>query len=432
MTRLGFAVIRHPLEEGGEEAPRILEEGAGALRAAGIEIVEAPGFIEDEASAVAAGRRFYDERVPLIVLAAATWSADSLLLDLLEECRVPLVTWAFPGMKTGSMCGCQQFGCVLKELGKEYRFAFGSARDPAAIGRIVEYAKAVGLAADLRKVRLGLAGYRIAGMTEVTFDELELKAALGPRVIHYGLDDIERQMRDVPAAEARALWRARLGGIAKVSAGDAEIIDSMRGAIALRRIAERDRLSGMAVECYPRFMGRLCLAASLLADEGIAIGCEGDVNSTVAMLILERLTGGPVHNTDGLGVDFDKGSIVFSHCGSGSLRLAASPEAIEIAHVRLMDQGACALFPGRPGPVTLVNLVGRRGTYRMGIAFGEAIPTGMVFAGNPTEVVIEGGVRPYLDLIAREGLGHHWMIGYGDVRGALREFCAHVGIRCVG
>ena len=50
------------------------------------------------------------------------------------------------------------------------------------------------------------------------------------------------------------------------------------------------------------------------------------------------------------------------------------------------------LFPGKPGPVTLVNLVGRRGTYRMGVAYGQAVPTGMVFPGNPTKVVLAGGV----------------------------------------
>ena len=110
---------------------------------------------------------------------------------------------------------------------------------------------------------------------------------------------------------------------------------------------------------------------------------------------------------------------------------AASFHKIGIAHVRLMQQGACVLFAGRPGPVTLVNLVGRRGTYRMGVACGKAIPTGMVFAGNPTKVVLEGGVQHYLDVIAREGLGHHWMIGYGDVRKPLRDLCVLLGIPCV-
>ncbi len=426
--RVGLAVIRHPLEEGGEQAPRIFADAAQALRAAGMDVVEAPTSVEDEASAVAVGRHFYDHRTPAIVLAAATWSADPLVLDLLAECNVPIVTWALPGMNTGSMCGCQQFCYVLKELGKPYRFAFGQPDDAAVIGRIDHYVTAVNLAAELRKTRMGLVGYRVPGMTEVTFDELALKGVLGPRTVHYGLKQIAERMADVPEADALATWQQRMGHVKKVSVGQADIVASMRAYHVFKQLADSDGLSGLAVECYPEFMGRFCAAASLLADEGIVIGCEGDMNSTVAMLILTRLTGQPVHNTDPLGVDTDEGSIVYSHCGSGSLSLAQSPDDVEAAHVRLMDQGLCLLFPGKPGPVTLVNLVGRQGTYRMGVAHGRAVPTDMVFAGNPTKVVLEGGVQNHLDVVAREGLGHHWMIAYGDVRAQLEEFCAVIGM----
>jgi L-arabinose isomerase len=426
--RIGFAVIRHPLEEGGEKAPEILAAGARALRAAGLDVVEAPAFPEDPASAVTAGRHFYDQRVPAIVLAAATWSADPNLLDMLEECNVPVVTWALPGMNTGSMCGCQQFGYVLKELGRPCRFVFGEPDQPHVVGAIREYASAVALAAELRKSRFGLVGYRVPGMTEVSFDEVELKATIGPRTIHYGLDTVETKMSEIAEADALSVWRQRLGHVSNVNVKEADRIDSMRGYLALKALAAADGLAGMAIECYPRFMGRLCTACSLLADDDVVVGCEADMNSTVAMKILTRLTGQPVHNTDPLGVDMDAGWIVYSHCGNGSCSLAESPDKIEIANVRLMQQGTCVLFPGKPGPVTLVNLCGRRGTYRMGVAFGEAIPTDMCFAGNPTKVVLEGGVQHHLDVIAAEGLGHHWMIGYGDVRPELRAFCETVGI----
>jgi L-fucose isomerase-like protein len=431
VPRVGLAVIRHPLEEGGEQAPGLFKEAASALRAAGAEVVEAPSFLEDDTTAMDVGRFFYDQRVPVIVLAAATWSADPHLLDMLEECNVPVVTWGFPGMNTGSMCGCQQFGYVLRELEKPYRFVFGTADDDEVVARVMDYVTAVNLSASLRRSRFGLLGYRVPGMTEVTFDELELKAVLGPRVIHYGLEEVAGLMADFPESQAISAWKERMAHVGKVNVEQADIVDSMCGYFALKHLADKDSLSGLAIECYPQFMGRLCLAGSLLADEGIVIGCEADMNSTVAMFLLSRMTGQPVHNTDGLGVDMERGSIVFSHCGNGSMSLAQSPDAVEIANVRLMHRGICVLFPGKPGPVTLVNLVGRRGTYRMGVAFGEAIETDMVFAGNPTKVVLEGGAGPYLDTIAQEGLGHHWMIGYGDVRRALKTFCAHIGIPCI-
>ncbi len=429
--KVGFVVIRHPLEEGGEHAPRIFSEGVKALQAAGFDVVGAQSFVEDPVSAVAVGRLFYEQRVPVIVLAAATWSADPLVLDLLEESNVPIVTWALPGMNTGSMCGCQQLCYVLKELGRRYRFVYGPMDDASTLRQVSGYVAAANVAAELRKARMGLLGYRIGGMTEVTFDELELKGLLGPRTIHYGLDAVSKAMTQVSETDALGTWRERLGHVKRISVTETEKVQSMRAYLTLRRLARQDGLSGMAVECYPSFMGQFCVAASLLADEDILIGCEGDMNSTVAMLILSRLTDGPVHNTDSLGVDLKEQSIVYSHCGAGSMSLAACPDDIELAHVRLMHEGACVLFCGKPGPVTLVNLVGRRGTYRLGVATGHAISTGMVFAGNPTKVVIEGGAQRHLEAVAREGLGHHWMIGYGDARESLSEFCGLLGIPMV-
>ena len=40
----------------------------------------------------------------------------------------------------------------------------------------------------------------------------------------------------------------------------------------------------------PTIYGKICLAYSLLAEEEIVGGCEGDVNNTVTMKILFNLT----------------------------------------------------------------------------------------------------------------------------------------------
>jgi L-fucose isomerase-like protein len=329
------------------------------------------------------------------------------------------------------MCGSQQLGYVLRELGHPSRFVFGDAGDTAIRDRVLKFARAATLAQALRKTRLGLIGYRVPGMTEVTFDELELKSLLGPRVVHLGVNALEEAIEGVDEKQARELWDRASPRFGKVSVPDSDLLGSLKATIALREWCGEHLLAGAAVACYPELMGRVCLAASVLADEGIVIGCEGDMNSTAAMLILSRLTGEPVHNTDPLGVDREENSIVFSHCGSGSPSLAESRDKIELGHVRLAGEGCCVLFPGKPGRVTLVNLVGRKGTYRMGVFTGLAVPTKMVFAGNPTKIVLDGGVDRFLEVVAREGLGHHWMVGYGDVTGELRELADLVGLELI-
>lgn len=171
-------------------------------------------------------------------------------------------------------------------------------------------------------------------------------------------------------------------------------------------------------------MGKVCLAYSLLAEEGIVGGCEGDVNNTVAMKILSDLTGKPVHNTDLLYPDLKSQTILYSHCGSGGFSIANDPTQIHLSPVRLLNQGVCVLFPAQTGIVTLVNLVGRKGTFRMSAITGEAIECGMEFPGNPLKVRFQRSLDEINESIASKGIGHHWMVGYGDVRNELEYFCS--------
>ncbi len=219
--------------------------------------------------------------------------------------------------------------------------------------------------------------------------------------------------------------------VGKVNVDGKEGLNSVKTYLVFKKWIKGKNLSGLAVECYPDFMGKVCLAYSLLSEEGISGSCEGDVNSLVAMLMLYFLTGSPVHNTDLLIPYKEDNSILFSHCGSGGFSLAEDKENISLSPVRLANKGVCVLFPGKPGKVTLVNLVGRKDTYRMCIVKGEAVKTEMVFAGNPVRVKLPIPVNKFLDIVAENGFGHHWMIGYGDVKEELEDFCKLVGLHYI-
>jgi L-arabinose isomerase len=144
--------------------------------------------------------------------------------------------------------------------------------------------------------------------------------------------------------------------------------------------------------------------------------------------MLTWLTGQPTHNTDWLD-PLDDGSVVFTHCGSGSYILAANRRDIVLAPVRLANQGVCSLFPARPGPVTLVSLMPSGEGYQMAVMEGEALPTEMVFPGNPLRVRFASPVDRIIRWIHDEGIGHHWAAGYGHVSAELRALANIVGRR---
>lgn len=429
-VRLGLVVVASPLEVGAGEAPALRERllaALGGFEPERLELIPFEPPVTDPDSALAAGRFLSERRVDALCAVAASWFEDYLLLDLLEECSVPLIAWARPGMETGSLCGMQQLGFMLKALGYSYCFLFDELEASQALQRAWHYALAAAVKRQLRRARLGLMGHRVEGMTETTVHELAMKRVFGPRVV--GLDTAQflERAANMPAEEAFARWEALKGQVGSVQVPAEAGLESLRFYLALKELIAQGGLAAVAIGCYPHLMGKVCLAASLLGEEGVPIACEGDVNGALGMLLLTRLTGQPVHNTDLLDPIPAHNSIVFSHCGSGGFSLAPSPSAITLAPVRLMEQGLCCLFPARPGPCTLINIVPTMAGYKLAVLYGQALETTMVFPGNPLEVRFQSDYRHILTWIVDNGLGHHWMAAYGDLRPMLVDLAGMTG-----
>jgi L-fucose isomerase-like protein len=423
--KVAVAALASPLEVGAERAPQAAEDLAAVLRAAGYEVV-ALGAISTAEAAVAAGRRLAAAGAAALAFVPVSWFEDYLVLDLLEECSLPLCLWPLPGMETGALCGTQQLTCYLKQLGTPFEAVFGAIEAGSALDRVLAFLRAAALHRRLRRARIGLAGQRVRGMTEVAVNEMALKQALGPRVVTVDLVGLLKRAQAADAATAAAVWDRVRAAAGKVCVSDEAGREAAGVYLAIQDTVRQEGLAALAFGCYPDFMGCACLAASLLADAGIPLGCEGDVNTVVGQFMLMGLTGEATHNTDWLD-PLPDGSVVFTHCGSGSYRLAEKRGDITLAPVRLADRGVCSLFPARPGPVTLVSLMPVAAGYQVAVLEGEELSTEMVFPGNPLRVSFARPVDEIIRWIYDEGIGHHWAAGYGHVGAELRAWARIAG-----
>ena len=425
IPHIGVGSLSSPLEVGADRAPQAASDLARLLKEAGCEVT-ALGPIGTPDHAVKAGRKLAESHVHAVALASASWSEDYLALDLLEECCVPVLLWSLPGMETGALCGSQQLACYLNQLEMSYACVFAPIGPGEPLDRAKAFLQAAALKHRLRRARIGLAGHRVAGMTDVAVNEIALKKSIGPYVIPLDLPKLLARAAEIPDDQARPIWNDVVGRSGTCQVRDEEGLDSMKVYLAVKELVEQHGLGALTIGCYPHLMGRVCLAASLLADEGVPLACEGDVNGAVGQLILTLLTQGPTHNADWL-EPLPDGTVVLTHCGSGSFALAEKREDIQLASVRLMGQGVCALFPAKPGPVTLINLVPKGDGYQCAVLEGEAISTEMVFPGNPLRVRFPQPTGQLIDWIHEEGIGHHWMAGYGRVLPELAHWAAIAG-----
>lgn len=422
---VGVASVSSPLEVGADRAPQATIDLARVLENADCQVLQL-GSIGSPDQAVAAGKKATEHHVDAIVFTPASWFEDYLVLDFLEECQVPLLFWPLPGMETGALCGTQQITCYLKQLEHPYYAVFGDLSDQNCLKKAKQFLRAATLKKYLRRARIGIAGQRIPGMTHTSPNEFMLKKAVGPRVVPLDLPLLLEKVNQLPNDEAIERWKRVVERAGSCQVKDEEGIYSMKVYTVVKGLIEKYGLDALTIGCYPHLMGKVCLSASLLADEGIPFGCEGDLNGVVGQLMLMLLTDTPTHHTDWLDPLEDE-TVIFTHCGSGSFSLAEKQSDITLASVRLMGQGVCALFPAKPGPVTLLSLIAQPGGYQYALLEGEALSTELLFPGNPVRVRFSQPTSEIMDWIFNEGIGHHWMIGYGHVGEELRAWAKIVG-----
>ena len=415
--------LAHPFEVGYDQAQYLLDTTAQTLGALGISCQNTGVVMHDlkTVEQAADALKYIDADVLLICI--ATWSEDHHLLDLLGYVDKPVILRAYPARDTGSLCCAHQIGAVFTDIGKTYEFVYGEPEDPACAEKVRTIATAYALKNTMNKVRVGAIGGRVKGMTEIAYDEFSIKEKLGARVVNLDEKEMTEKVAALSDREAEAILAQKQDMLrpCTVLSTKESMLESIKYYDAMRALAEEYSLSALSVKCYTTYMGKICLGYSILAEEGIVGSCEGDVTNALTMKILYELSGKPINNTDLLYLDEEKNTILFSHCGSSGFSIASGE--IQLAPVRLAETGVCCKFLMEPGTVTLVNICGHGEKFRLSAMVGEAIPCGMEFPGNPMVVKFRKRVEDINEEIMANGIGHHWMIGYGNFLPELKNFC---------
>jgi L-fucose isomerase-like protein len=191
----------------------------------------------------------------------------------------------------------------------------------------------------------------------------------------------------------------------------------------LRHLADRERLDGLAVRCWPEFFTQLgcaaCGALSMLSDEQTPCSCEADVNGTLTQLILQWLSGEPAFGSDLVSLDPDQDGAVLWHCGLAPLAMA-DPDVPPRGTIHSNRKLPLLLeFPLKPGRVTVARLSEATGSYRLVVGGGEMLQAPPSFSGTTGLLRFDRPVQEVMNIILSEGLEHHLSITYGEHRPAL-------------
>lgn len=145
----------------------------------------------------------------------------------------------------------------------------------------------------------------------------QIRNRLGPEVISMSQEQVTAAYKaiDPAAAEAEAerYWIRQAKNIVEPSKAD--IINSARLYLAIKDIMIRERAQAITSSACMGAPAKGCLTFSKLNDLGLVGACEGDMDSTLTMLIFSYAFGVPGFISDPL-FDTSKNAVIHAHCTS--------------------------------------------------------------------------------------------------------------------
>jgi len=196
--------------------------------------------------------------------------------------------------------------------------------------------------------------------------------------------------------------------------------DAVRVYLAMRQLAEKHQLDAITPRCFDlvlKLQTTGCFALAQLNDEGIIAGCEGDLVSTMGMLLAQKLTGQKSWMANPAQVDTAGNAIWLAHCTVA--RCMVSEYRLRSHFETGLSVGIQGRFP--PGPVTLLR-IGGKSMEEMWLAEGEILETGDAENLCRTQVKIHLANGGNVSDLLQSPLGNHLVMIQGKYAERIRSW----------
>ena len=406
---------------------------------------------------------FENNQVDFVLLQCTSFSAGTLAPIFARIKNAALGLWAIPefakdgAVPFNSLCAINMYSAIIGHYLKEYKIPmkwyFGDVEDPLFYERLRITVCALKAIKRMRSAKVALIGGIAPGFDDLYDDERNLiKLFDGIRInrLHeYSeIRDIAMNLEESVVKERMA---QELGDVKSVDAKAESLLEiNARFALAYETFVEKYQYDALAISCWPKFQNEfkysVCAVLGELNDKGVVAACEGDLTSSISMLLLKYLSEDQTMVMDLSAFDQEDDSVLMWHCGPASKRfcekdgyklglnysgMAHDPKSKEINGCGVTRD---MIFD--PGRVTIARLTGE--SDKMFVASGIIGDTGKPsFHGSRGWVGnLEINRQPvtalnFLNTILVQRFQHHFPIVKGDYTRELLEAMAWLGLKKV-
>lgn len=361
----------------------------------------------------------------LVILVYGAFTGDDICCGLADELKVPLVLWApreeawvrEDRLYANALCSAAMNGASLKRIHATHHIVFGNKEEARAAKEIRDIVRAYAAVKNIKGRTFGLFGYRPTAFYNCSFDEVAIRRTFGINVEETDLKVVFDRMAAFPEQTvANEMKRVEeTWNTAEVPEGHLE--NHARLYLALKELMDVQKYDYAAIKCWPE-MGNLhttpCAVLGRLADEGVNISCEGDMDAGIAAVVENTLTDQPTFITDLINIDEAENTVTFWHCGNAAPSLHNPSDGVKMCNHPLLGQGTAFWCSLKAGPVTAARFTNIDGQYRLFLLRGQAVPTVRNTRGCMVNVKIDTPVLELIHKIAENGMSHHYSLVWED------------------
>ena len=223
---------------------------------------------------------------------------------------------------------------------------------PIMVNQVLLHHQAFAAKRSLKKKRIGVIGTPASWLVASHVDYLLAGQRWGVTYTDISIETVEKAFHEITEDEIgpeASLFANRAKGIQEAT--PEELLRAMRLYKALRRVCQEENLDALTLSCFSLIQS---LALSMLNDEGIPAGCEGDLQSIMTLLMVKELIGKPGFMANPSFVDLARNEVLLAHC---SIPTKMAEEFIIRNHFET-ESGIAIQGIVHPGEVTLFKCGG--------------------------------------------------------------------------
>jgi L-fucose isomerase-like protein len=287
------------------------------------------------------------------------------------------------------------------------------------------FAKAAHALAQLRRHTIGLVGGPSPWLTYSLPDADALVGRLGIKIVEISMrefDDVYSHAPTNRSSTARSSTENR-PATPQAEVPSTEMTKSLAIHSVLEKLVKRHGLTAISPRCFDFIKDHGatgCLAVSMLNDHGIVAGCEGDIPSTVGMIVLAEVSHSPAFMGNPSSIHGHR--LVLSHCTVATrltkgFRYATHFESgIGVALAGYFQEGV---------RVTVARFGRGYGLLRAG---GGEIARGKPWSDKLCRTQVEVRMDGSADIFWQRPIGNHLVLALGDHVESLNDLASIAGM----